>query len=272
MPRIADTERIVRVLEAEGGSLGRRDILEALGMSQDRYAQVAQDLVNAGRVTKNRGRAGGLSLLATLAPLRRTARRGQEPSSGSLIPEPPQERELYAPFTKYLERTAKDNDESRSVIINTYATRKGKWETPDLTEVRVTPFPMIGQWELRVATYELKRQDSWSIESVLQTATYAEFAHESWLVVPSSDDSDWVEHFSKRVVDKAGSFGIGLATFDAASRTLQKHMTPQRMIPDLGRMHEWLEDVIDRLANPKLKTDIANNIAWARRKADAGRD
>jgi hypothetical protein len=76
---------------------------------------------------------------------------------------------------------------------------------------------MLGQWELRVATYELKRADAWTIDSVLQTATYGEFAHESWLVVPSGDDGDWVDHFTKRVVDKSGSFGIGLGTFSRST-------------------------------------------------------
>ena len=163
---------------------------------------------------------------------------------------------------------------SRSVVLNTHGTKAGKWETPDLAEVRVQPFPVVGQWELRIVTYELKRQDAWSIESVLQTATYNEFAHESWLVIPAGDDGDWTEYFGPRIVDKAGDFGIGPGSFDPAGKgTFHKHMTPQRKhIPSLSRLQSWLSRVIEQLGEEKKKGEIADNIRWARAKAEAGKD
>lgn len=170
---------------------------------------------------------------------------------------------------------AKENDTSKSVVLRTHQTRGGKWETPDLAEVRVTPLPMIGQWELRVATYELKRQNGWSVESVLQAATYQEFAHESWLVVPadeSEEDLDWSEYFGRRVVEKAGAFGVGLATFHTKRRTLQKHTTARPQVPSLLRQHEWLESTIENIGEEKKKAEIAGHIRWARAKAEAGRD
>ena len=137
----------------------------------------------------------------------------------------------------------------------------------------MTPFPMVGQWELRAVVYELKRQGGWSVESVLQAATYGEFAHESWLVVPDGSDDDWAEHFGRRVVDKAGDLGIGLGTFDAGNGILKKHMTPQRrQVPSLFRQQEWLESVIDRLGETKRKEEIAGHIRWAKSKAEFGRD
>jgi hypothetical protein len=94
----------------------------------------------------------------------------------------------------------------------------------------------------------------------------------STLVVPSGDDGDWVDHFTKRVVDNAGSFGIGLGTFLEEHGVMKKHMVPRRQIPDLARLHEWLEEVVSRLQQPQLMKAIADNIAWAKRKAEAGRD
>lgn len=265
MPRIPDVLRVQRLLQSEGGSLGRREIIEQLGLSDTRYQELAAELVAKKAVLKNRGRAGGLRLvdLATVVQINGEAAKPNKPA---------READLYAPFARYLERAAKEGDESRSVVLKTHDTKMGKWETPDLTEVRVTPFPMIGQWELKVATYELKRQGAWSVDSVLQTATYGEFAHESWLVVPSADTDDWVEHFGNRVVDKAGDFGIGLATFDEGAGTLKKHMKPRSKVPVLSRMHEWLESVIERLSNSRARTEIGNNVRWARGKAEAGRD
>jgi len=266
MARISDAERITRLLESEGGSLGRRAITEALGLSDARYDAVANELCQEEIVAKNRGRAGGLRLLSVASAPRATPRATREPE------EVPLERDLYAPFERYLLTAAKENDMSRSVVLRTYPTRGGKWETPDLAEVRVTPFPMIGQWELRVATYELKRQDAWSVDSVLQAAMYTEFAHESWLVVPAGGEEDWTTYFGRRIVDKAGDLGVGLATFDGKNRTLWKHTTPRPHVPSLSRLHEWLETTIERIGEDKKKTEIADNIGWAARKAAAGRD
>ncbi|MES1188408.1 MAG: hypothetical protein ABUL60_31620 [Myxococcales bacterium] len=269
MPRIPDSERIERLLESEGGSLGRREIIEALGLSDERYEKVVRDMVAGGAVAKNRGRAGGLHLTAENADSEDEA--PESDAAPESIAEGRLERDLYPAFAKYLISAAR-HDESKSVVLETHRTRARKWETPDLAEVRVAPFPMVGQWELRVAVYELKRQGGWGVESVLQAATYNEFAQESWLVVPVGDEGDWAEHFGKRVVDKAGDLGIGLGSFDAREKTLKKHMTPKRQVPSLQRQQEWLESVIDRLRDQGKKEEIAGHIRWARSKAESGRD
>lgn len=264
MPRIPDTQRIQRLLEGEGGSLGRRAIIEALGLSEQRYEDVAQALVDEDLVARNRGRTGGLRLLEEQDEAPESERAPKSDDRGL-------EQDLYPEFAKYLVGAA-NKDETRSVVLETYRTKARKWETPDLAEVRVTPFPMVGQWELRVAVYELKRQDGWSVESVLQAATYNEFAQESWLVVPSGDDGDWSEYFGKRVVDKAGDLGIGLGSFDTHEGTLKKHMTPRRQVPSLQRQQEWLESIVERLGDHRKKEEISGHIRWARSKAESGRD
>ena len=268
MPRIPDTERIERLLEGEGGSLGRREIIEALGLSDSRYQEVAQQLVANSVAIKNRGRTGGLRL-AAVEPARRQEV-AREPASPKL------ERELYPPFESYLLEAASQDEVSKSVVLSTYRTRGAKWETPDLLEVLVTPFPMIGQWELRVVTYELKRQGAWTVESVLQAASYNEFAHESWLIVPSGveeGDSDGVDYFDNRIVTKAGDLGVGLGTFDAENEVLRKHMHPRSArAPMLSRQHRWLDRLIEQVGDEKKRTQIAANIRWARDKANSGRD
>lgn len=288
MARIPDTARVLRLLESEGGSLGRRDIMEGLGISDQRYQELAQQLCLQKKVTKNRGRTGGLSI--TNPETDRTTSSGIDSPSSEVFagaadssvsstgpgrPKKSLEKDLYPVFKAFLLARANATDESKSVVLETHKTRRRKWETPDLTEIRVTPFPMVGQWELRVVTYELKRQGDWNVDSVLQTAAYNEFAHESWLVVPGSDDSDWVEHFQPRVVNKAGELGIGLATFmnlDGKEPSLKTHMQPKRQIPRLSRQQEWLEEVIDRLNEQTRNTELAGNIRWAKTKADSGRD
>jgi len=266
MPRIADTERIRRLLESEGGSLSRREIIEQLGLTDERYDTVAGQLCSEEIAVRNRGRAGGLSLVAAAAPARQ--RRAGRDST-----EVPLERELYPPFERYLLKTAAQRDESKAVVLNTHMVRGAKWEAPDLTEARITPFPMIGQWEFRIAAYELKRQGCWSVDSLLQAAMYSEFAHETWLVVPTASfEEDWVEYFGQRVVTTAVEHGVGLGTFDPKARVLRKHTAARQHRPTLARQHEWLETTIYRIGAEELKAEIAGHIAWAARKAAAGRD
>jgi DNA-binding IscR family transcriptional regulator len=77
------------LLETEGGSLGRREIIEALGLSDDRYNTVANTLVDDEFVSKNRGRTGGLRLEATKKPsVSRSVARQRLPE------DPPLERDL----------------------------------------------------------------------------------------------------------------------------------------------------------------------------------
>jgi hypothetical protein len=261
MARIADSERIARLLGGEGGSLSRREIIEKLGLSDERYEMVAAEMVADERATKNRGRAGGLRLTD-----------GEEfpDEDESLESEVGLERQLYPAFAKYL--VAASGEESKSVVLETHRTRLGKWETPDLAEVLITPFPMVGQWELRIVAYELKCRGRCQVDAVLQAAAYNQFAHESWLVIPKVDESDWAENFGPRVVQQARHFGIGLGSFDRDEPALTKHIAPRPQVPLLQRQQEWLEFAVDRPGEERKKVEIARHVRWARRKANLARD
>jgi len=127
---------------------------------------------------------------------------------------------------------------------------------------------MIGQWELRVVTYELKRQEAWTVESVLQAASYNEFAHESWLIVPSGDDGDddSADYFGKGIVTKAGNFGVALGpSTQRKERTETRART--RLAPLLSRQHDWL-DLFDRTNRPREKANgDRRQHRWSRDKA-----
>ncbi len=130
--------------------------------------------------------------------------------------------------------------------------------------MRITPFPTIGQWELRLITYELKRRDEWTVESVLQTATYNGFADESLLVVPAESDVDWAELFGPRILDESARFGIGLATFDVDNKIMRTHTSAQPQRPSLERKNKRLETIFERLADREKSEGVDNSIRWAK--------
>ncbi len=247
---------------SERGECSRRDILETLGISLERFATVREDLLEDGSVETISGRLGGLRLVLSS----RTTKRRHEQKHAPATSAP--ESALYAPFEKYLLHVGEaeeDATQSRSIVVRTHKQRRGKWERPDLVEVRVAPLPMIGQWDLRVIAYELKRADAWSVDSVLQAASYAEFAHESWLVVPAAKNTAWDEHFGREVISKAAQFSIGLGSFSARDGILTKHTTARIQTPAAERVHEWLSGLIEGEQAKRL----AENIRWAKAKADA---
>jgi hypothetical protein len=263
MSRIADRDRIVKLLQgSDGQNLGRRDIIDTLNLSDDRYNDVADELCEEDVVAKNRGRTGGLRLVAAARPARPVSKRRSEPD------EAPRESELYPPFGRYVRSQAERND-GKSVVLETHQRRIGKWRTPDFVEVRVTPFATVGQWELRIVAYELKRAGAYNAESVLQAAAYSQFAHESWLVVPSGEgDEPWTSRFGPDLVHKAAHFSVGLAIFDEAIPELHKHTHPRpQQAPLVSAQHVWLEDVIGGLGETKVKDEIAQNIESAKRHA-----
>lgn len=63
------------------------------------------------------------------------------------------EDEMYQPLVDALERDAGDG----SIIFETASLRKrGKWQNPDVTELRVDVFPRLRQRRTLVISYEAK--------------------------------------------------------------------------------------------------------------------
>ncbi len=71
MARISDAERLTRLLESAGGTVGRQEILEALNLSDERYSVVCSELIDKGVAERTPGRLGGLRLIDSMKPRRR---------------------------------------------------------------------------------------------------------------------------------------------------------------------------------------------------------
>lgn len=79
MARISDAERLRRLLESAGGTVGRQEILEGLSLSVDRYSVVCSELMDMGVAERNPGRLGGLRLIDSRKPRRRISRSMEHP-------------------------------------------------------------------------------------------------------------------------------------------------------------------------------------------------
>jgi hypothetical protein len=166
-------------LLAETSGLSSARIKTALKLADERYEAVRGELITDGLAEKYTGRGGGLRL----------TKKGEREVS----PEPEgvsafgREDAMYQPLIDALERDAGDALEREagegSVIFETASLRKrGKWQNPDVTELRVDVFPRLRQRRTLVITYEAKPWGAWDIHAVFEAASHARFAHESHLV------------------------------------------------------------------------------------------
>lgn len=236
MARITDRERIVNLL-IEHQSLSNRRIREGLGLGDERYDKLRNELLNEGIVEKTKGQGGGIQL----------SKKGERIAKYEDDTESAYEREpdMYPDVVDAIVREARG-----SVVFETGSLRKsGKWQNPDVTELSVETYPRQQMRRVIVTTYEVKRWREWDVRAVFEAASHARFAHFGYVCL------EWPEPgFALtdpriyRIVEEATRFGIGIATLT----THYKHhrvrvwLDPVAQRADYADVEEWLEYALSR--------------------------
>ena len=200
MPRPTDVERLMWLLK-EQGNTSNQQVRSKLNLTEGRYREIKNQLIEKGLVEKFRCRGGGISL--TLKGSSKNAAPNAKSAVGS-------ESDLYDPFAVALRNEAKENEEN-AIVLNTSALRKsGKWSNPDLTKISVRSFPIIRTNKVHLTTYELKQWGRWNLEAAYEAASHSKFAHQSYVVL------EWAKDFPVEGLDGlmqvCGRFGVGLMT------------------------------------------------------------
>ena len=237
MARTTDRDRVLGLL-AETPGLSSARIKTALNLGEDRYDNVRDELIDDGLAEKYVCRGGGLRL----------TKKGERDVSPEPEGESAFDREatMYEPLIHALKGDAGDG----SVIFETASLRqRGKWQNPDVTELRVDVFPRLRQRRTLVISYEAKLWGAWDINAVFEAASHARFAHESYLVL------EWIEKgFSlddphlDQVVRECRRFGIGLLTLEAHYKSHRVHirLEAHRKDPKDNDVEAWLDYALSR--------------------------
>src|SRR5258708_3497404 len=126
MARMSDEDRILALLsETEG--LSNLRIKTELNLSDDRYANVRDDLVDEKLVERYVCRGGGIRL----------TRKGEResPVNDGEVSSVDSEAGLYGPLVDFLEAQAEE-DEIEATVCSTHSLKsRGQWQNPDLTRV-----------------------------------------------------------------------------------------------------------------------------------------
>lgn len=236
MTHPADKDRILWLLQEQGGT-SNHQIRSVLGLADDRYKKLTQQLLDEQIIEKFRCRGGGIRLTD------KGSKAGALPGAKSAVEK---EKDLYGPFIAALEAEAKENEET-SLVFNTSALRKnGKWSNPDVTKVAVRAFPILRSHKVLVTTFELKQWKRWNVDAVFEAASHRRFAHEAYLVLEWAKDVP-VEGLEE-LTAVCSRFGVGLITlypyYSSFRHTVQLEAEPN--VPPEDYIEEYLGYVFER--------------------------
>lgn len=239
MPRLSDKERVLWLLQEQGGT-SNQQIRSVLNLSDGRYRTIIQELLTEESIEKYRCHGGGIRLSST------RARIDVLPEVKSSVDK---EKDLYAPFIRALEAAALENDEV-ALLFDTSNLRKiGKWSNPDVTKVAIRSFPIIRSHKVLVTTFELKQWKRWNVDAVYESASHRRFAHESNLVLEWAKDVD-VDGLEE-IISACSRFGVGLITmhpyYSSFRYTVQLEAEPN--LPSDDYVEEFLGYVFERDGN-----------------------
>jgi len=255
MARTADRDRILALL-AETSGLSNARIKVSLNLGDDRYETVRAELIDDGIAEKYICRGGGLRL----------TKKGERDFSPETEGESAfaREDELYGAAIEALGQDAGEG----SVLFETASLRKrGKWQNPDITELRVDLFPRLRQVRTLLITYEAKLWRRWDINAVFEAASHARFAHEGFLLL------EWIEKDFvlddprlEQVVRECRRFGVGLATLESYYSHYRVHvrLDAKRNTPKDNDVEEWLDYALSRKRDAETEFDRLMDAAHKR--------
>lgn len=207
MVRPTDENRVLWLL-AEAAGLPNSRVRTELGLSDARYLEVRDQLLEGGLVEKYRCRGGGVRLTS----------RGEVKVYGAPLhgeSAVAHEKDLYAPLIDRLSRDASE-DAIEAVLVDTSNLRKrGKWQNPDVTRVTVESYRYLQTFRAMVTTYEVKQWGRWDISAVFEAASHDRFVHEAYVVLEWAKGVpfDAPEHQPgmMQIASECRRFGVGLA-------------------------------------------------------------
>jgi hypothetical protein len=200
-------KKLLGLVPPDGEFIGNTALIRRSKLG-DRYWKVRDQLINAGFLTRGKGRGGSVARFAADVQTPPSAIRKAKLHVQK-------ESELYAPLKEWLDTIwGADVTPGDFFEVRVTATPKGrrvgggKWSRPDVTLVQVNNYDYLAQPVLEVTTFEIKKfSDAEDIRAIYETAAHSRWAHFSYLVV-EVPDGDY--EFPERFMSELERFNLGL--------------------------------------------------------------
>lgn len=248
MPRPTDTDRLLWLLQEQGGT-SNQQIRSTLNLTDKRYDDLKGKLIADEIIEKYRCRGGGIRLTA------KGAKKNALPGATSAVKN---EQALYPHLVKSLVAEAEENEEV-AVVFDTNSLRKrGKWSNPDVTRIAIRHFPILRTHKIIVSTFEVKQWGRWNVEAVYEAASQRRFAHEAYVVLEWAKDVP-IEGLED-INAVCGRFGVGLVTMQPYYKSFRHivHLDAEPHNPPDDNVEEFLGYVFEKRA----ENQTAYNSLW----------
>ena len=254
---IADV--ILKHIPKDGSVVTNRAVREAAELDKPTYLVARKKLIEKGAISRGRGMAGTVYRVAAAGAAKKKtkARRVLE-------------KKLYGQVQEVLRESWTAENGIADFVIQTTAhqgSRRtgGKWTRPDIVVVAVQRFRYVPGTVLTLATFEVKGEGRWGIESVYETAAHSAFAHKSYLAIhaPKLELTRKSREFD-RLVDHAERFNIGVMVFEDPANwdTYEVVLEAARNQPDPSDVDDFVETQLDKASRAKLvkKLEVSINL------------
>lgn len=264
-----DNQTLFDQLPEDGRTLSNIALQRKLGWSTNRYFAVRDALVDAGMVTRGRGRGGTVRRTAPDSPVdRRTVsvviEDGADPSA-TVEATIKNELALYEPMRSVIAGDwAKDHrTDPLAVEITALQGRRstgGTWSRPDITSVEVRTFAYVPGKHLEVVTFEVKAANAITVQAVYEALAHRRAATRSYVLlhVPTAE-AEVLQVGVSDVALVARSHGVGVVTVGDPNNyeTWEEIEEPRRVEPDPERLDAFiatqLSDKTRNLVSKRLR-------------------
>jgi predicted transcriptional regulator len=244
MTKLSDRDRVLGLLIDVDG-LSNVRVKTELNLSDDRYQNVRQKLIDEGMVEKYVCYGGGVRL----------TKKGEKEITVEIDIESSVEKEsdLYDPFLKMLQLQIEE-DESKVVVCPTHSLKaRGQWQNPDVTSIEIESYKYLRKQRVVVTTYEIKQFPRWSVGAVYEAASHHRFSHQAYVVLEWPKDVEFsildTKYKLNQLSRECVRHGVGLATLEPYYKSYRLHsrLEPKPFAPQDEAVDSWLEYVFSRL-------------------------
>ncbi len=247
----ADANRMFDSIPANGKPIGNSALRKKLGLGDEPYWQVRQELLDAGKVRLARGRGG------SVYRLKQEDITDVEAGGGGT--QYADEQSIYEPFMTCL-RTSylRDIEITENFVVQKTALQGrrdtgGIWTRPDVVILYVESFPYLPGRVLTIESFEVKTADALDVKAVYEAAAHGRFANYPYLAfyLPDGVPEDSV---FERIESECDRFDVGLIWLkDPADYASYEFIRdPERHQPDPIEQNDFIDIQIDQENKAKI--------------------
>jgi hypothetical protein len=222
MPKMSDRKRRLNALPQDGEFVTNKEVREQLKLTDDRYWQVREQLLNDGKLIIGRGYGGRVARKLDAMQISKEQKQPTPATAQEEIKEIQEdikaETSLYEPFAAAIRKISEDEGLEQTIVqVTAWAAKKkklGPWTQPDVCRISVQNLMYLKQKVVELTTYEIK-PIMCDVHGVYEALSHSRRAHRSYLALyakPSDQDAKATSRLERLKIECART-GVGLIVF-----------------------------------------------------------